>query len=93
MASLSLKMKAGIGGEEWRCYLITHAGAATTTITAGSLDLSYIKAIIGEHACVAVAAKPGSILCGMTLSISANNDSLIWVSTVACNQYVTIVGW
>jgi len=92
--SLSQKMKAGIGGKEWRCYQITHTGEATCTIDAKDLDLDYIEAIIGEHACIAQSVEAsGSILCGLGVSISADHKHLVWVSTVACVQYVTVIGW
>jgi len=91
--SLSQKMKAGIGGKEWRVYEITHTGEPTCTVAANLLDLDYIEAIIGEHAGVPVQAAPGSTLCGMTISISADHKNLVWVSTCACVQFVTVIGW
>ena len=91
--TLSEKMRAGMGGKEWRCYEITHTGEATCTVTAGSLGLEYIEAIIGVNTGIPVQATPGSVVMGMTISISANHDSLVWVSTVACVQQVTIIGW
>ena len=91
--TLSLKMRAGMGGKEWRCYEITHTGEATCTVTAGSLGLEYIEAIIGVNTPFAVAAAPGSSLAGLTMSISAQHDALVWVSTSACVQTVTIIGW
>ncbi len=91
--SLSEKMRAGVGGKQWRTYEITHTGEATATVTAGSMDLDYIEAIIGVNTGLAVQATPGSVLMGMTISISADNKNLVWVSTVACVQQVTIIGW
>jgi len=91
--TLSEKMRAGMGGKEWRCYEITHTGEATCTVTAGSLGLEYIEAIIGVNTGIPVQATPGSVVAGMTISISANRDSLVWVSTSACVQQVTIIGW
>jgi len=91
--TLSQKMRADIGGKAWRCYEITHTGEATCTITAGSLELEYIEAIVGVNTALAVQATPGSVLCGMTMSISANHKHLVWVSTVACVQQVTVIGW
>ncbi len=91
--SLSEKMRAGIGNKQWRCYEITHTGEATCTVTAASMDLDYIEAIIGVNTGLAVAAAGGSVVMGMTISISADNKNLVWVSTVACVQQVTIIGW
>ena len=91
--TLSLKMRAGMGGKEWRCYEITHTGEATCTVTAGSLGLEYIEAIIGVNTAIPVQGAAGSTLAGMTISISANRDNLVWVSTCACVQQVTIIGW
>ncbi len=95
MADPSLKqtLRAGFGGKEWRCYEITHTGEATATVTAGSMDLHHIEAIVGVNTGLAVQATPGSVLMGMTISISADNKNLVWVSTVACVQQVTIIGW
>lgn len=90
---LSQKLKAGIGGTEWRVYEITHTGEATCTVDAKDLDLDYIESIVGESTCVAVVAKSGSTLCGMGVSISADHKHLVWVSTCACVQYVTVTGW
>lgn len=91
--TLSQKMRMGVGGKQWRCYQITHTGEATCTVTAGSLDLDYIEAIIGVNTGLAAQATPGSVICGMTISIAADNKALVWVSTVACVQQVTIIGW
>ena len=91
--TLSELMRADMGGKTWRCYQITHTGETTCTVTAGSMDLDYIEAIIGVNTGIPVQATAGSVVCGMTLSISAGNDALVWVSTVACVQQVTIVGW
>jgi len=95
MADPTLKqlMRADAGGKAWRCYQITHTGEATCTVTAGSMDLTYIDAIIGVNTGLAAQATPGSVICGMTISIAANHDALVWVSTSACVQQVTIVGW
>jgi hypothetical protein len=91
--TLTEKMRMGIGGKQWRCYQITHTGEATCTVTAGSLGLEYIEAIIGVNTGIPVQAAPGSTALGMTISISATRDSLVWVSTCACVQQVTIIGW
>lgn len=92
--TLSEKMRADIGGKQWRCFEITHTGETTCTVTAGSLgDLEYIEAIIGVNTAIPVQATPGSVVCGMTISISADHKNLVWVSTVACIQHVTIIGW
>jgi len=91
--TLTLKMRAGMGGKEWRVYEITHTGEATCTVTAASMALTNIEAIIGVNTPVPVCAAPGSTLCGMGISISAANDALVWVSTCACVQTVTVIGW
>ena len=91
--TLTEKMRMGMGGKEWRCYQITHTGEETCTVTAGSLgDLEYIEAIIGVNTGIPVQAAPGSTALGMTISISADHKSLVWVSTCACVQQVTIIG-
>ena len=91
--TISSKMTASMGGKAWRTNVITHTGEATCTVTAGSLGLEYIEAIIGVNTAIPVQATAGSVVMGMTMSISADNKNLVWVSTVACQQTVTIIGW
>jgi hypothetical protein len=91
--TLSKLMRTSIGGKAWRCYQITHTGETTCTVTAGSMELEYIEAIIGVNTGVPVQATAGSVCAGMTMSISADHKNLVWVSTSACVQQVTVVGW
>jgi len=91
--TLSQKMRTSMGGKEWRVYEITHTGEATCTVTAASLDLEYIEAIVAVNTPIAECATPGSTICGMGVSISANHANLVWVSTCACVQTVTVIGW
>ena len=96
--SLTQQMRAGLGGKAWRCYRFDHAVVGTNpllSVSAASLDLTYIECVIGEHAGVPVAtAATASVMMRMAVSITANNASLVWVgSTEAVTQYITIVGW
>ena len=94
--TLSEKFRMTAGGKAWRTYEITHTGAAAgSNVTAGSMDLDYIEAIVGVNTNVDVQATGASVIISMLdISIAANHDSIVWVaSTVAGYQTVTLVGW
>jgi len=91
--TLTKRLRTEMGGKQWRVYEITHTGEATCTVTAASMELEYIEAIVAVNTPVAVCAAPGSTLCGMGVSIAATHDALVWVSTAACVQTVTVIGW
>ncbi len=93
--TMTEKFRMTAGGKAWRTFEITHAGlGADSSVTAGSMDLDYIEAIIGVNTNMPMQANAGSILASMLdISISAAHDTLVWVaSTVACYQTVTVVG-
>ena len=94
--AITEKFRMTAGGRAWRCFDVTHVGSgANSSITAGSIDLTYIEGVIGVNTNIAVQAAPGSVALGMLdISISAKHDKLVWVaSTVAGYQTITVVGW
>ncbi len=94
--TLSEKMRWTAGGKQFRVHEYTHGGgAAGETVTAGSLDLDYIEAVIGVNTNLALGATAASALTTMLdISIGANNGSLVWIgSTSAGYQTITVAGW
>ena len=87
--------RSGVGGRAFRMIEVTHVGLATSSITAASMDLTYIEAIVGTSLNYPVSATSLSELCAIHgISISADHTSLVWsASTAACTQHITIVGW
>ena len=80
------------GGRAWRNYEIVH-DSATLSVTAASLDLDYIQAIVGVHTNMSMVAVASNLLDMMFISISADHTKLIWSSSAVCTQHITIVGW
>ncbi len=90
------KYRGTIDGKAFRVYEITHTGsAANSSVTAGSMDMNYIEAIVGVNSNFPVSGGSGSILMGMMdISITAAHDKLVWIaSTVAGYQTVSLIGW
>jgi hypothetical protein len=82
------------GGRAFRMIEVTHVGLATSSITAGSMDLDYIQAIVGGTQNVATDPSLSESAAIAGVSISAGHDSLVWsASTGAGTQHLTIVGW
>ena len=80
------------GGRAWRCFEVVHDSATTKTLSAASIDLTYIQAIVGVNTRLSMEA--ASVLIDqMYMSISANNEGLTWTSTAICTQNITVVGW
>lgn len=93
---LKQKYRGSIDGSAFRIYEVTHAGGVlTSSITAGSMDMNYINAIVGVVSNCTIATGAGSILMKMErISISAAHDKLVWVATTeACTQTVSVIGW
>jgi hypothetical protein len=81
------------GGRAWRMFEIVHDSGATKSVSAASLDLSYIEAIVGVNTRMSMVAVASNVLDQIGVTIGANNASLDWASTGVCTQYITIVGW
>lgn len=80
------------GGRAWRCFEVVHDSATTTELSAASIDLTYIQAIVGVNTRMSMQAA-SVLLDQLYMSIGANNASLVWTSTGVCTQNITVVGW
>ena len=94
--SLVQKYRGAIDGKAFRVYEVTHTGAAAgSEVTAASMEMNYIDAIVGVSHNFAVAANAGSLIMGMAdISITAQHDKLVWIaSTIAGYQTISVIGW
>ena len=90
------KFRGAIDGKAFRVYEVTHVGqAANSSVTAGSMEMHYIEAIVGVSHNFAVQAVAGSLIMGMAdISITAQHDKLVWIaSTIAGYQTISVIGW
>jgi len=90
--TINERMRMTAGGKAWRTYEIVH-DSSTLTLTAGSMDLDYIEAIIGVNTNMSMVAVASNLLDMMHISIAADNSALCWASSAVCTQMVTVVGW
>jgi len=81
------------GGRAWRCFEVVHDSGATLSLTAGSIDLTYIQAIVGVNTRMSMVAVASNLLDVMRISINAGHSSLVWASSAVCTQDITVVGW
>ena len=81
------------GGRAWRCFEVVHDSGSTLTLTAGSIDLTYIQAIIGVNTRMSMVAVGSNLLDVMRISIASDHTYLTWASSAVCTQDVTVVGW
>lgn len=91
--TITERMRMTAGGKAWRTYEVVHDSSTTTTLTAGSMDLDYIEAIIGYTTNMSFVAIASNLLGQLHVSIAADHKSIIWVSTAVCTQMITVVGW
>jgi len=90
--TLTQLFRADIGGAAWRTYEIVHDSGTTKSLSAGSMELDGIHAIIGMTTRNAVAAA-SDIMDLQHVSINAQRTSLVWTSTTGGTQSITVVGW
>jgi len=81
------------GGRAWRMFEIVHDSSTTKSVSAASIDLDYIEAIIGVNTRMSMVAVASNVLDQIKVSIGANNASLVWASTGVCTQDITVIGW
>lgn len=93
--SFVLRKRGSIDGSAFRIVEVTHVGLASSSITAGSMDLHHIEAIIGTNTNVPAGGTLASALVAVLgVSIAADNRSIVWsASTVAGTQFVSLIGW
>ena len=88
------KFRMSFGGKTMRVYDFVHDSSTTKSITAVSLEMNKIEAIIGVNTKMSMDTANGSeIIDQLYCSISAGNTSLIWASTHICTQTMTLIGW
>lgn len=80
------------GGRAWRCFEVVHDSDTTNNLTAASIDLTYIQAIVGVNTRMSMEAA-SVLLDQLYMSITAGNSGLTWASTAVCTQNITVVGW
>ena len=80
------------GGRAWRMITVVH-DSATKSLTAASIDLTYIDAIVGVNHQISMVAVASNVIDVMNISIGADNAKLIWASSAVCTQNITVVGW
>ena len=89
--TITENMRMTAGGKAWRMISVTH-DSSTVSLTAGSIDLTYIEAIIGTVPKISMVG--GSTLIDICkISITGDHSTLIWASTGVGTQDLTIVGW
>jgi len=94
MALTINQLKRGaIDGSAFRIYQITHDGSVTS-ISAGSMDLDYIEAIMGHTVTVSMQANSSVPLQLQMPSITANHTGVAWAATDAnAISTLTVIGW
>jgi len=91
--TLSQLKRGSIDGSAFRIYQITHDGS-TTEVTAGSMDLTYIEAILAHHVNISMQANASVTLGLNNLSISAGNSGVNWDEVDAnAISVLTVIGW
>jgi len=90
--TLTQLFRADIGGAAWRTYEIVHDSGTTKTLSAVSMELDGIHAIIGCVTRMAFMAA-SAVIDQEHVSVNAARDGLVWSSTTAGTQTVTVVGW
>jgi len=81
------------GGRAWRMIEVVHDSGTTLSLTAGSIDLTYIQAIVGVNTRMSMVAVASNLLDVMRISIQADHGGITWASSAVCTQDITIVGW
>jgi len=89
--TITENMRMTAGGKAWRMINVTH-DSSTVSLTAGSIDLTYIEHIVGIVPKMSMVG--GSTLIDVcNISIAGDHSAIIWASTGVGNQDLTIVGW
>ena len=88
-------MRHTAGGKKWRSFAVTH-DETTSTITAASMDLTYIETVFGLPGHMASAAADASTLQAyFGLSIDAGHSGITWdlPNPDGTKWNITVVGW
>ena len=91
--TISQLKRGSIDGSAFRIYQITHDGSVTS-ISAASMDLTYIEAIMAHHVNISMQAVASAALGLMNVSITAGNAGVAWDETDAnAISTLTVIGW
>lgn len=85
-------LRHSAGGKAWRHVEIVH-DSSTTELSAASVDLNHIDAIMGVVTKMSMVAVGSNLLDIMAPSITADGSGLVWGSSAVCTQKLTLVGW
>jgi len=91
--TLSQLKRGSLDGSAFRIYSITHDGS-TTSVSAASMDLDYIEAVLAHHVNISMQANTSLPLAMNKISINASNTGVTW-SEVDANaiSILTVIGW
>jgi hypothetical protein len=81
------------GGRAWRMIEVVHDSGTTLELSAASIDLTYIQAIVGVVTRMSMVAVASNLLAVIRVSIAADHTALTWASSAVCTQDLTLVGW
>jgi len=91
--TISETFRWSAGGRAFRCYDITHDGSVLS-ISAASMDLDYIEAIVGHSAYLSMDVPTSELMGVLRVSINAAHSGVTWAETEANGKsHLTVVGW
>lgn len=91
--TITQKVRESLNGRAFRVYEIVHDGS-TLSITAGSMEMTYIDAIVAHSVYQSMAAPASALMNMLHISINAANSGVVWDATEANSKsYLTVVGW
>jgi len=92
--TLTERFRASMGNKAWRNYEIIQSDGTPLSVTAGSMDLDYIEAIIGCVCNQSMHAAMSLVIEGMAPSIASDHKSIQWTSAgTNMKTNITVVGW
>jgi len=91
--TITQKLRESLNGKAFRVYEIVHDGSVLS-ISAGSMDMNYIEAIVGHSVYASMAAPASQIMGLLKVSINAANSGVTWSETEAnAKSYLIVIGW
>lgn len=79
-------------GKAWRCFTVVH-DSSTVSLTATSLDLALINAVVGTgNAVMSFVALASNFADINRISVAADRESIVWGSSMVCTQNITVIG-
>ena len=91
--TLTEQFRATVGGKKMMGFLIDISAGDPNSITAGSMDLSYIEHIVGYRVRMSMDTA-STLVDALGPSIQADNAGIAWTS-LSANQTceITLIGW